>query len=208
MRVRSRVLPLLFAILLSPNSARAQDVFKGCGMEGDAHAANVMALNRLKNRYTEPTTINPKVTLKAMLEPGDDRTRWKVKDGAEVVGYVADVKVGGIETCNCHARKPDDRDTHIELCLNPMDGESKRVIVEVTPRWRAMMKAKGVDWTTKALRSALLGRWVKVRGWMLFDAEHKNQAENTAPGNPRNWRATSWEIHPVTSIEVTTRPLR
>jgi hypothetical protein len=83
---------------------------------------------------------------------------------------------------------------------------SKRVIVEVTPRWREIMKKKGIDWTTSALRKTLLGRWVKVKGWMLFDFEHKDEAENTKLGRARNWRATAWEIHPVTSIEIVKRP--
>jgi len=51
-------------------------------------------------------------------------------------------------------------------------------------------------------RSKYLGRWVRVQGWMLFDFEHSNMAENTRPGNPKNWRGTAWEIHPVTSIEI------
>jgi hypothetical protein len=32
--------------------------------------------------------------------------------------------------------------------------------------------------------------------------EGGNGTENTAPGRERNWRATAWEIHPITSIEV------
>ena len=62
--------------------------------------------------------------------------------------------------------------------------------------------------STRALRDRLLGRWIKVRGWMLFDVEHQNASENTAPGHERNWRATAWEIHPITSIEVVQRPAR
>jgi len=46
------------------------------------------------------------------------------------------------------------------------------------------MGARGVDWSTRALRDHYLGRWVRVRGWMLFDTEHKGEAENTAPGRP------------------------
>lgn len=178
-------------------------------MDGDARSPAVRALNRLKNRVTAPTPaeINPKVTLAAVLAPGNDIGRWKVRYGAEVTGYVDDVKVGGIETVNCHAHTPQYRDTHIELVLDPMDsGAVQRVIVEVTPRWRAMMAEKGVDWSTRALRDRFLGRWVKVTGWMLFDVEHKNESENTAQGRPRNWRATAWEIHPVTNIEVVPRP--
>ena len=70
------------------------------------------------------------------------------------------------------------------------------------------MAAQKVDWSTRALRDRLLGRWIKVRGWMLFDVEHQKASENTAPGRERNWRATAWEIHPVTSIEVVQRPAR
>lgn len=185
------------------------EIYNGCGMEGDARSSGVQALNRLKNRYAAPQQIDPAITLAAILAPGRDTGRWKVKQGAEIVGYVFDVKVGGIESTNCHARAAEQRDTHIELVLDPMAGSpSQRVIVEVTPRWRAIMAAQGVDWSTRALRDKLLGRWIKVRGWMLFDMEHQNESENTAPGRQRNWRATAWEIHPITSIEVVQRPAR
>jgi len=33
----------------------------------------------------------------------------------------------------------------------------------------------------RALPDHLLGRWVRVCGWMLFEAEHKGEAESTAP---------------------------
>lgn len=185
------------------------EIYNGCGMEGDARSPGVQALNRLKNRNTAPQQIDPAVTLAAMLVPGRDTGRWKVKQGAEIIGYISDVKVGGIESTNCHARAAEQRDTHIELVLDPMAASpTQRVIVEVTPRWRAVMAAQGVDWSTQALRDRLLGRWIKVRGWMLFDVEHQNASENTAPARERNWRATAWEIHPITSIEVVQRPAR
>jgi hypothetical protein len=185
------------------------EIYNGCGMEGDARSPGVRALNRLKNRYTAPQQIDPAITLAAMLAPGRDTGRWKVKQGAEIIGYVSDVKVGGIESTNCHARAAKQRDTHIELVLDPMaSSPSHRVVAEVTPRWRAIMAAQGMDWSTPALRDRLMGRWIKVRGWMLFDVEHQNASENTAPGRARNWRATAWEIHPITSIEVVPRPAR
>jgi hypothetical protein len=184
-------------------------VFRGCPMEVDARSPAVRALNLLKDRYTAPTPqqIDPKITLAAILAPGYDIGRWKVNQAATITGYVYDVKPGGVETVNCHAKDWADRDTHIELVLDPMQsGETQRVIVEVTPRWRALMAQQGVDWSTRTLRDHLLGRWVRVTGWMLFDVEHKDQAENTAPGRSRNWRATAWEIHPVTDIEIVPRP--
>src|SRR5580700_1849673 len=172
------------------------EVYGGCGMEGDAHSPAVQALNRLKNRYNppKPEQLGPAITLEAMLAPGKDTGRWKVQQGAEITGYVFDVKIGGIESTNCHARAAEQRDTHIELVLDPMVGSpTQRLIVEVTPRWRAIMTAQGMDWSSRALRDRLLGRWIKIRGWMLFDVQHQAESENTAPGRERNWRATAWE---------------
>ena len=80
-----------------------------------------------------------------MLAPGSDSGRRKLKQGAEITGYALDVKVGGIETTNCGARAGERRDSHIELVLDPLGGCHYAVIVEVTPRWRAMMALKG--WT-------------------------------------------------------------
>ena len=178
---------------------------ESCPPEGTAREYRVMELNRLKNRTASPAPgdINNAIILAKMLEEGDDRRRWNTGDAAEIIGYVADVKVGGVETCNCKATDPEHRDTHIELVADPMHGGyTKKIIIEITPRIRALAAKKGLDWSTRALRDKLLGRWVKVQGWMLFDFEHLNQADNTHPGGERNWRATAWEIHPVTSIEV------
>jgi hypothetical protein len=206
-----RQLLTLAILVLLPLQAFAQEMFHGCGMEGDAKSSGVQELNRLKNRFHAPgpKDFDPRVTLAAMLGPGDDENRWNSSRAGEVTGYVHDVKVGGIESTNCHARDAMNRDTHIELVLDPMKGGNiQRVIVEVTPRWREMMSRKGADWSTKGLRKTLLGRWVKITGWLLFDAEHKQESENTAPGRTRNWRATAWEIHPVTGMEVVRRPIK
>jgi hypothetical protein len=193
----------------NPEPLSSLDIFHGCAMEGDAQGLSVRALDRLKNRYTATSLADTdlRITLAAILAPRNDISRWKVKEGAEIIGYVSDVKRGGVESTNCHARDDADRDTHIELVLDPMhSGRSLPMIVEVTPRWRYLMSQPGIDWTTQGLRDRFLGRWVRVRGWMLFDVEHERESENTAPGRAGNWSATAWEIHPVTSIEVVARP--
>jgi len=76
------------------------------------------------------------------------------------------------------------------------------LIVEVTPWWRRHAASRGSNWSTDSLRLSLRGRWVRVTGWLLFDDEHQRQAENTTPGRVGNWRATAWELHPVTGVEV------
>lgn len=165
----------------------ALETFNGCGMQGDASSPAVRELNLLKNRYTapEPQQLDPRVTLAAMLEPGDDRARWNDHHAAEITGYVWDVKVGGVETVNCRAADPPDRDTHIELVLDPMNGSrDRRVIVEVTPRTRAIAEQRPEDWSTPALRDRFQGRWVRVSGWLLFDTEHRDQSATPPPAVP------------------------
>src|SRR5579862_7911366 len=101
----------------NPALARHRDIFRLCNSEtGDAVQPSVQALNRLKNRLTAPTRsqIDKTVTLRAMIAPGDDANRWSASRGATVVGYVAEVKPGGVETVNCHARSLRGRDTHID----------------------------------------------------------------------------------------------
>ncbi len=194
---------------ISGSNEQSISNFDGCPPEGNAQSETVRQLNRLKNRSNFPLDkdFDTTISLEKILAPGNDVDRWNSDKAIMVTGYVADVKIGGVETCNCKAKGPEHRDTHIELVIDPMNFvDNQKMIVEVTPRMRKLMSDKNEDWSTRTLRDKILGRWIKVKGWMLFDFEHQMQAENTNPGNPKNWRGTSWEIHPVTSIEVVNRP--
>jgi hypothetical protein len=200
---------LAAALLAVAAPLAAQDDFHGCGMAGTAKPAAIKAVNRLKNRYTPPgdTDIDTAVTLKAMLKLGDDTDRFDEEKGAEIVGYVYDVKPGGKETCNCGATDSELRDTHIELVPSPtLNDKTHRVIVEITPRLRAKMAEQGEDWSTDALKAAIKHKWVRVRGWLLFDVEHLGNAEHTNPGGKKIWRATVWEIHPIAEFKVVAAP--
>lgn len=84
--------------------------------------------------------------------------------------------------------------------------ENQRVIVEVTPKWRAYMAQLGQDWSTATLSHTLKDHCAEFTGWMFRDSYHDDEAENTALGRPGNWRATAWEIHPVTAIKVVPCP--
>jgi hypothetical protein len=193
------VLALAASIALSSSTAIAQP----CPPEGDAKQALARELNPFKNREDAPPVekINANATLNAVLAPGNDLQRWSRTDAATFEGVVVGVKVGGIESVNCHAKDPPHRDTHIELALDLGAPETQRVIVEVTPRWREKM-AVITDWSTPALKKRLLGRRVRITGWLFDDLEHQPEAENTNPGALSNWRATVWEIHPITGITV------
>jgi hypothetical protein len=211
--MKRTIILLLLCFLFQGAKAQAppanMDVFDGCGLDGSAKTATLKKLNQLKNRYAapQPNEVDQSITLSAILAPGNDKARWSSTRAAEVTGYVLAIKPGGAETCNCGKTDPPHIDTHIELVLKSTDtAGTQSVVVEVTPRMRAIMTANGTDWSTKTLRKQILGKWVKVRGWMMFDAQHSNAAENTNPGGANNWRATAWEIHPVTDIHVVPAP--
>jgi hypothetical protein len=196
------------AMVLLSSICIAQDVYKNsegkdCDLDGTATSAKGKKLNESKNRYVapKPADIDCSVTLAAMLAPGDDVDRFDESKGATITGFVVSIKKGGIEDCNCKATKPIDCDTHIDLALSENAPSTQHVIVEVTPRLRAMM---GSAWTTEELSdpdSGIKGKWIEVSGWLLFDVMHVKGAENTNPGGDHNWRATCWEIHPITSIK-------
>ena len=126
--------------------------------------------------------------------------RWSEHSAGRVEGFVVSVRDGSVESANCYSFLQ--RDTHIELALRQDAPPQERVELEVTPRLRAWAKRQGWEWSTEALKSELEGHWCQFAGWLLFDINHEEQAENTKPGAAKNWRATAWEIHPVTSIKV------
>ena len=195
----------------SPAVTAGSGDFDSCPDSGNAQPSRVRTLNRQKNRAAKPQAadIDSTVTLAAILAPSsNDSGRFNEAKGAEITAYVFRIIPGGrSETSNCKKGDPVHRDTHIELTTSPTDTvETRRVIVEVTPRWRAAELQDSVDWSTATLQHSLEGHWAKVRGWLMFDAEQKAQSENTHPGGDRNWRATAWEIHPITAITIITQP--
>lgn len=162
----------------------------------------MQALNKLKNRTALPQEkdFNYEVTLSALLQPGDDRGRWSESSAARVEGYVLSVRDGSIESANCYSLYR--RDTHISLALTKRASPQECVELEVTPRTRGWAKEQGWDWSTDALVRELVGNWCQFEGWLLYDIGHDEESENTNEGGDKNWRATAWEIHPVTSIRV------
>jgi hypothetical protein len=164
--------------------------------------AEKRALIELKNRTTlpAPADIDPLVTLDSLLNPGDDRARWSSAHGATIEGLVVGLFEARPESANCYSLTR--RDVHIEIARRPDAPLQERVTVEVTPAFRERAAMQGIDWSPGALKRDLLGRRVRVTGWLLFDTEHDDEAEHTQPDRRDNWRATAWEIHPVTEIAL------
>ena len=173
-----------------------------CPPTGAALSPSGRELMRLKNREAEPSPrdFDDSVTLEALLSRGEDRARWSESRAGRVEGYVVEVVEGGVEAANCYSYR--ERDTHVHVAPRADAPRTEWVVVEVTPRARENARVKGLDWTAGALRRELVGRRCRFEGWLLFDREHADESENTAPGARGNWRATAWERHPVTAVEV------
>ena len=166
---------------------------KPCLPEGDATKEKKKEFNRQKNRPVD-VKPNPKsVSIDSILKKGNDISRFNTTDYVVVEGFVVELKPGGPESCNCGSEEAKDHDIHIYMCRK-MGAEKKDCfIVEITPLFRAIHI---FDYDT------LVGKKVKMTGYMFFDSEHKGNAVNTCKKCSNNWRKTSWEIHPVVKLEV------
>lgn len=135
-----------------------------------------------------------------------------------VIGYLFYASQTGAESSNCQLTGDDDVDYHLGIGFDPAlaqkaktprrltPAEARRlkqtsVIVEITPHYRAY---KQPNWTLEAVKSAV-GMQVRVMGQLMFDSEHDNPSQNCAFSNAdrqKCWRASAWELHPVTRFEI------
>ena len=159
-------------------------------------------MQRLKNRTAipQPADFDTAVTLQKMLQAGDDHNRWSETRAARVEGYVVSIANGPIELTNCSW--PGSRDIHIHIGLRPDAPPREHLVLEVTPRMREWASRQGWDWSEEKLRGVMLNRWCSFEGWLLYDSHHAGESESNAPGRAGNWRATAWEIHPITNFEI------
>jgi hypothetical protein len=181
--------------------------FDGCPVTG---SGGDPTLNGQKNRsaapeQTTPTTI-AQMTQLTPVPDSDVKTRsdWPAyvqnsinnqeRQGAVLTGYVVKAIAEGPESCNCESPAANDHDVHIYVGDDPDATAGGSVIVEVTPRWRAV----NPSWNAQNLK-ALADSGIEVRftGWMMYDQEHWDMID-------KNQRATLFEIHPVTGIQVQT----
>jgi len=175
---------------------------QNCPSAGIALTGRARHLHRLKNRTAFPQTadFDSRITLDALLQPGDDTSRWSTDRAARIQGEVIDVEHAGPEATNCFS--PCRRDIHILIATRKGAAKNEHFVVEVTPRLQDWAMRQGIDWSEKTLQAQLVGRWCEFEGWLYFDLGHVEESENVSPGNPENWRATAWEIHPITKITV------
>lgn len=197
-KTRILLVGVVIAVLIALWLVLAQN----CPSAGFALTTKARNLHRLKNRTAlpQPADFDSRITLDELLQPGDDRNRWSTNHAARVQGEVIDVAYARPEATNCFS--PCRRDIHILLANRKDAAKNEQVVVEVTPKLRDWATERGMDWSEQTLQAQLVGHWCEFEGWLYFDAGHAEESENIAAHNPNNWRATAWELHPVTKITV------
>jgi hypothetical protein len=192
----------------APNRTSFTEAGRTCGPVGDS--ADVET-NRLKNRTDVPPAYH-QVSIPALTSlPGPahaprNRTKWSAEqlavirafEGTPVTaeGFLAALKPqnkGSGESTNCHWNTATATDWHMALVETVGQGEAAAVVVETTPRVRRAHP----KWTTDRVRQWLnTDNPIRISGWLMYDPDH--------PDHIGRYRATLWEIHPITRIEVWT----
>lgn len=166
-----------------------------CGPTGDAKNAKAQGLNNNKNRTDMPADSDyVDIGWSDLAGLPSDRVNDFVGAPVRVLGFlshrIAVENNGSGESTNCHLLGDNEVDWHIYLTKSSAQAISQAVIVETTPRTRPQHR-----WTTDMLTPLVDSQTqVRVSGWLMYDSEHV--------GAIGTQRATVWEVHPITRIEV------
>lgn len=117
------------------------------------------------------------------------------------------------ESPNCHSWSEDDTDWHMALVADASETEERAVVVEPTPRTKRNHAAWGltnveklaVRMSPSSPRNEAGATRVRVTGFLMLDPVHPTHIRGHCTANCASkhfYRATLWEVHPVTRIEV------
>ena len=167
-----------------------------CGPTGDTTDEKKKELNKNKNRTDMPAgAAYVAINWAALRDLPSDRSTDLPGAPVVVEGFLVHrVKVendGSGESTNCHLLGDNEVDWHIYMTdTAELDDISQAVIVETTPRTRPLHKWKKSDLDNVVNKNTA----VRISGWLLYDFEHT--------GVIGTQRASVWEVHPITKIEV------
>jgi hypothetical protein len=195
------------------NIAEEQPIDNICGITGNKGSTAALQLqSKAKNNFCAPGPAAPlnfqdliklqqaadKDGRRSLQPPAERAAFQKLGEGrlVQVVAFsggahYSDVMHG--ESVNCNLPGVENNDIHLNLLQNPGDELCNSITAEISPHLRPHQWEQLVDMP--------LGVPLRITGQLFFDSTHR-PCENGHESNPR--RASTWEIHPVYSIEICT----
>jgi hypothetical protein len=166
-----------------------------CAAAGNSSDPKMIKLDSQKNRTDIPNTT-AYVPIDWDVLKGLPSNSPEDLQGAPVMvtGYLShrvnvENKAPG-ESTNCNLLNDDEVDWHIYLTSAPNQAISQAIIVETTPRTRPLH-----TWDKSVLDGLVnANKQVRISGWLMYDFQHVPDIGTE--------RATVWEVHPITRIEV------
>jgi hypothetical protein len=194
---------------------------QSCGMPGDSPSDNLRLQNLAKNNFCAGTNyrdLSPSdfVALQQQADarvgsgnpnaslPSDRGVLKKLYNGigegsaVRFTGYIMNARYSNVaigESVNCKTRGVESNDIHINLVNKPDEGDScQSITAEISPHMRP------AKWEPEHLAPIMEEKvLVRIAGQLLYDASHKPCGGGERANPPR---LTTWEIHPVYSIET------
>jgi len=213
------------------STIRVQDGALGCGPIGNDAKDDGTNLNKNRADIPSSSHLVTVEAIRSLPDTAlwrfAGRKKWTRPDSALVFPYEGiPLTVEGFfevvkpqnkkpgESPNCNSWLELDTDWHVALVADPSETEDRGVVVEPTPR----TKRNNVGWDAKAVGRFAVRRnreapriesnaeRVRVTGFLMLDPVHPDHIAGKCVGaacaTRKFYRATLWEIHPVTRIEV------
>ena len=128
-----------------------------------------------------------------------------------VSGFLLKAKAEGKESCNCALSRRVDTDVHLVLVSELPGAQTKEAIdasertsvtAEITPRVRGANE----KWLYRNVND-LEGSYIRLTGLLMLDTAHISQGLQLQGERFHQSlkRATNWEVHPITNVEVCTK---
>ena len=159
-------------------------------------------LNIHINRETapQPSDFDNGITFQRMYDSKDDSIFDEDK-AVTLTGYIYKATEVGMESCNCYTEDKTKYSTNIYISDKPIDKDTRLgdcIVVNVTPYSRTINK----DWTTDNVTFKMIGKKVKVSGWLIYNYLQGNRSIETNPNSAEPERRTIWGICPMTDIKM------
>ena len=171
-----------------------------CPKSGSATSQKAKQLNIAKNKtVTVSSTKTPTaLSLASMITntKEDDKDWFTTGDYIVTEGFLINAIEEGGESCNCEDADATlkNGDVHMYLGLTKNAKAKNCIIIEITPAF----KKKHPDYE----KFLVLKKKIRVTGFLLYDYIHRKDALMTCTNCGKIWRNNSWEIHPITKIEI------